>query len=383
MRILLIGGTGAMGRPLSDILISAGHEVLVTTRKNRTSNNPRLKYIVCDAHSINFLQEIESINADIIVDFMHYSTEEFANRYMTLLNTCNHYFFFSSARVYADNNGEKITESCQRLIDVNVDEALLDLDEYPISKARCENLLCEAPLTNWTVIRPYITFGHKRLQLGIFEIEAWFHRVLDKQAIVIPEEILDAKTTLTYGGDVAKSLALLIGNDNAKGKMIHITSDISFTWREIAEIYNDIFKRELGYGIKLYSDCDLNLYSKAYYSSRWQIKYDRCYDRCFDNGLIHSLTGMSVDSDDLHNHIEKVILDSINEPSGIIRNYSPVAQACMDRLTDERTKLNNYLHPLNRVAALRYFCSRYAPLPKQVILTINNALSDVKHNRMG
>lgn len=379
MRILVFGGTGAMGSPLTDILLSAGHEVIVTTRKKRISNNSRLKYVVGDAHNQLFLQEIVNEHADVIIDFMHYSTEEFSKRYRILLEACDHYFFFSSSRVYADNDGvTPITESCPRLLDTNVDEVLIRSDEYPISKARCENLLKESSFDNWTIIRPYITFGHNRLQLGIFEIEAWLHKAINQQPIVIPIEILNAKTTLTYGGDVAESVALLVGQDEAKGKTIHITSNTSLTWREVADIYNEVFVHELGYGIIIHSDCNIDLYSKAFYSSRWQIKYDRCYDRHFDNGLIQNLTGKKVDSDSLHNHIEKTLCEILKKPTEIVSNISPVAQACMDRITGDKTDIAS-IHGI--VPRVRYLIGRYTPIPISLYLNVNNWMSDKKHGR--
>jgi len=130
-RILLLGGTGAMGRSLGDILVKQGNRVFVTTRSVRSSNSPSLSYIHGNAHDEAFLKEILQNQWDAIVDFMIYSTVEFAVRVPILLDATKQYVFLSSARVYADSVAP-ITEDSPRLLDVSSDEEYLECDEYAL-----------------------------------------------------------------------------------------------------------------------------------------------------------------------------------------------------------------------------------------------------------
>ena len=45
MKILILGGTGAMGVPLTQILSGCGHSVDITTRSNRGSAEPLVRYL--------------------------------------------------------------------------------------------------------------------------------------------------------------------------------------------------------------------------------------------------------------------------------------------------------------------------------------------------
>lgn len=166
--ILLLGGTGAMGNHLVQILNDGNHNVFVTSRRHR-QNRSGVTYIQGNAHDEDFLNSVlAKVEWDVIVDFMIYGTDEFSCRVNKLLKACKQYVFLSSSRVYADSK-EPITEQSPRLLDVCKDEEYLKTDEYALSKAREENVLFNSEYKNWTIIRPYITYSEIRLQLGVLE----------------------------------------------------------------------------------------------------------------------------------------------------------------------------------------------------------------------
>ncbi|MBQ6972192.1 MAG: NAD-dependent epimerase/dehydratase family protein, partial [Synergistaceae bacterium] len=55
--ILILGGTGAMGAPLADILAEKGLSVHVTTRQNRPSR-PGITYIKGSAKDTGFIRGV-------------------------------------------------------------------------------------------------------------------------------------------------------------------------------------------------------------------------------------------------------------------------------------------------------------------------------------
>ena len=57
MKVLVLGGTGAMGSHLVEILSNAGIITVVTTRKYRPSRN-NIKYLQGNAHEMDFLYTI-------------------------------------------------------------------------------------------------------------------------------------------------------------------------------------------------------------------------------------------------------------------------------------------------------------------------------------
>ena len=116
-RVLLLGGTGAMGRYLAPELKARGFTVLITSRKDHVSDDPMIRYIKGNAKQDAFFETLMQERYDAIVDFMIYNTESFAARRDTLLSRTDHYLFLSSYRVYADAGLTPLTEESPRLLD--------------------------------------------------------------------------------------------------------------------------------------------------------------------------------------------------------------------------------------------------------------------------
>ena len=281
MRVLLLGGTGAMGMHLSEILAERGHSVFVTSRKSRESSH-NVTYIQGNAHDISFLESVLNDKWDVVIDFMIYKTAEFSSRVSLLLNSSIQYVYLSSARVYADS-ATAITENSPRLLDVCQDKKYLATDEYALTKARQENILFNSGCKNWTIIRPYITFSEIRLQLGVMEKELWLARHLRNSPIVFSKDIANCETTLTYGYDVAQGIAAICGNPQAFGEAFHITGDKSFKWQTVFEHYLKVLEKVQGHPVKtIMLEKAIQLKGPGYY----QVVYDRYFNRKFDNSKI-------------------------------------------------------------------------------------------------
>ncbi|KUK56753.1 MAG: NAD-dependent epimerase/dehydratase, partial [Bacteroidetes bacterium 38_7] len=278
MKVLLLGGTGAIGKELVHLLSASGIETIVTSRKIREDER-LVRYIQGNAQDVKFLQEFLAGNQwDAIVDFMVYTTPSFNERVNLLLSSTSQYVFISSARVYADSD-QPITENSFRLLDVCEDQRFLSTDEYSLAKARQEDILGNSGSHNWTIIRPYITYSEKRLQLGVFEKEEWLYRALHGRTIVFSKDIYTKKTTMTYGLDVAKGIFAIIGNSKSFGETFNITTKNSYTWKYIVSNYLEVLEKHLGYRPKvMLQDLDKFLMCK---SAKYQILYDRLYNRQF------------------------------------------------------------------------------------------------------
>ena len=286
MEILILGGTGAMGVPLVNLL-AKDHKLFVTTRSQK-ENKGNITYIQGNAKDREFFSTLMERRYDSIIDFMVYSTAELKERLPLLLDHTKQYFFFSSSRCYADSS-TPITEDSPRLVDVCTDSEYLSIDEYGMAKGREENLLRETGRTNWTIIRPYITYNSNRIQLGVYEKENWLRRALEGRTIVFPKDIAAKKTSLTYGPDVAGAIAELIGNEKAYGQAFHITTDESHTWGEILDFYCDKIEEITGKRPKVNLVENSNGLMTVW--NKWQIKYDRLYDREFNNTKIETVRG--------------------------------------------------------------------------------------------
>ncbi len=277
-KILILGGTGAMGKHLVDLLDGTDNEVVVTSRSTRQSRN-NIRYVQGNAHDVNFVVPLLQDGVDVVVNFMVYNTQEFSNVVDTFLSHCKQYIHLSSARVYSDVD-DVITENTPRLLDICKDEEYLATDEYALTKARQENILFASGRRNYTIVRPYITYSEKRLQLGVNEKESWLFRALKGHSIVFSEDIASKYTTLTYGLDVARGIVALIGREEALGEAFHITADESIRWAEVLALYLDVLERVIG---KRPNVCMQKFSPNLIGGGKWQVKCDRWYNRKFDN----------------------------------------------------------------------------------------------------
>lgn len=288
-KILVFGGTGAMGVYLVDILSKTGlYEIDVTSRSNRESTHPCLKYIKGNARDNDFMNSLLSEHYDVIIDFMNYNLDEFADRCNYLLSSCGQYVWFSSSRVYA-NSETPITENSPRLLEVSLDKDFLATNRYALRKARQEDLITKSGFNNYTIIRPYITYSNERLQLGIYEKEQWLYRILKGRDLVINKNIIDKQTTLTYGYDVSLAISKLVDNQDAFGRVIQIASSENMTWREILKLYLDILKEKRNLTPRIYLSDHMQAIDELY-EGGYNTIYDRAYNRHFNSNLIETLT---------------------------------------------------------------------------------------------
>lgn len=288
-KILILGGTGAMGKHLVQKLKGTNNYVVVTSRRSFVDKN-NISFVQGDAHDSTFLDSLLTQNFNVIVDFMAYGTEEFELRYKKILENCGQYIFMSSSRVYADSE-QALTENSPRLLDICTDKEYLATDEYALAKAKQEDLLRNSGRKNYTIIRPYITYSENRLQLGVLEKERWLYRALKGRTIVFSKDIADKYTTLTYGMDVAFAIVKLIGNKKAYGETFHITSNQFYSWNKILSWYLDAIEQCTGSRpcVKM-EEKSSNL---KLGHAKYQVKYDRYYNRRFDNGKISALIDTS------------------------------------------------------------------------------------------
>lgn len=349
MKILILGGTGAMGSHLINLLNERGDTVVVTSRGFHKSND-LVEYRQGNAKDKKFLKSILEEQWDVIIDFMLYSAEEFCDIMDLMLSSTKHYIFLSSSRVYADSK-KNITEDMSRLIDSSSDYEFVSSNEYSISKAQQENMLYSSSKKNWTIIRPYITYSEKRLQLGNLEKEEWLFRALQGKTIVFSRDINDCITTLTYGLDVALGIKHLIQKPIAYGEAYHITNECAVKWSEILEIYLDVLENNLGKRPKVIYQGLLDYL--RWNPGKYQIIYDRLFNRRFNNNKIREF----VNTDEfikVNNGLKECLIKFLEQPEFHTINWKN--EAIRDKFTKEKTSLSKINGLKNKI---KYFIFRY------------------------
>lgn len=352
MKVLVLGGTGAMGVHLVDLLAQKASRVVVTSR-SKAGQLGNVQYLKGDAQDELFLRGLLSETWDAIIDFMVYPTSVFKQRYQQFLNATGHYIYLSSARVYAQS-ATPITEDSPRLLDVCTDKDYLATDEYALSKARQENLLLDANSSNWSIVRPYITFSAQRLQLGVQEKEDWLYRALNGRTILESKDIQSKRTTLTYGLDVANGIQALVGAPGAQGQAFHITANTSLAWSDVLRVYLQVLQTHLG------SKPEVVLQSMDEFtrwrSGKYQILYDRLYNREFDNSKIRRFVDTSRFTDPLSG-LAQCLEQFLTAPSFLAINWR--VEATKDRMLAEHTPFKAIPGSKN---AAKYWLFRHTPL---------------------
>lgn len=355
MEILVLGGTGAMGVPTIKRLADKGFDVYVTSRTDHQSANDKIHYIKGNAHDKEFLTALLERRYKAIIDFMIYDTAEFRERYGMLLSATDQYVFLSSARVYAKSD-VPITESSPRLLDVVEDEEYKETAEYALEKARQEDILLGSGQSNWTIIRPYITYNNERMQLGAVEKEQWLYRALHGRSIVFSKDIAEKITTLTHGDDVADIITGLIGNPAAKGTVFHAVGSQTIAWQDVLRIYIEVLEKRLGRKVPVFME-DTSDRMSHIRGNKYQVRYDRMYDRIFDNIKVRRAVGKDIEFMPIEEGLNEV-LNGFLDGSRRFGSMSWKLEAYFDRVSGEHTLLTEIKGWKNK---FRYLVFRYTP----------------------
>ena len=289
-KILVLGGTGALGSYLTPELLRRGFRVHVVSLDETVSRDPDLSCERADAKDDAWLRQALRSGYDAIVDYMSYGTEEFSKRYSMMLDNTSQYVFLSSYRVYADSHGP-ITEDSPRLLDAGPnDPEFMASNDYALEKARQENLLLGSGRGNWTILRPAITFSSGKFQLTTMEANSFVNRALAHKITVLPEIAMEKQATLSWSGDVGRMTAGLVLNDRAYGETYTVSTAEHHTWREIAEYYRELIG--MAY-VTADTETFLWIFDSGSAWGRWRLMYDRAYDRIVDNRKILRDTGLN------------------------------------------------------------------------------------------
>lgn len=291
-KVLVLGGTGAMGVYTVPELLANGYLVDVVSMDDWKMANRNVRYFQANGFDDDFLKKLlEEEHYDAIIDFMLYRTNAFAKRLNMLLTNTKHYIFVSTYRVYSSEE-LPIRETSPRLLESKLDDVVYhshEEDEYSLYKARQEDVLQASGFNNWTIVRPAITFSKFRYQLVTLEAPVVIQRAMEGKTVLLPEKAMDVQATMSWAGDVGKMFARLVLNPKAYGEVFSICSSEHHTWREIAEYYKEIIGLD-------YRVVDTDTYLQVWATNSWarpyQLLYDRCLDRVMDNSKILEATGL-------------------------------------------------------------------------------------------
>lgn len=291
-KILLIGGNGTLGTYTAKELYAMGHSLDIICLEDNQSDLERIKYYKATA-SIDFLKEfLKDKYYDGIVNFILYEdVNEYKPIHKILSEKTKHLIFLSSYRVYADLQ-HPITETAPQLFDVSDDEDFLKNEKYAVSKSKAEHFIREeSGTTNWTIVRPVISFSDKRFDIVTRNGREVIERTKNNEIITLPEVSRNLTAGLDWAGNSGKLIAHLLFKENALGEAYTVSSAQNLTWGEVSDIYTEL----LGAKFKWVSTEEFINENPYLRVCPWILKYDRFFDRKIDNKKILSATGLKKD----------------------------------------------------------------------------------------
>lgn len=153
MKILLIGGTGFVGRPLVRMLGLQGHEITVMTR-GRTAWHDESGAVrllkVNRKDNVRFAKSFAQESFDAIYDLAAYTPRDIITVGDTFTRPTR-YIFVSSAAVYGTTNS--------RSIDENTPHAPLDWHDYGRNKWLAEQEIRRFRQLDTVIVRPGVVYG--------------------------------------------------------------------------------------------------------------------------------------------------------------------------------------------------------------------------------
>lgn len=219
MRILIMGGTRFIGVYLTEILLKAGHEVVLFNRGNHLA--PAGVTPICGDRQdpAQLKAKLSGESFDVIFDNNGRELAHTKPLVEIFAGKVKHFVYVSSAGVYLPTNQPPHKEGDP-----------IDPQSRHKGKHETEAYLAASEIP-WTSIRPTYIYGPKNYN----DLDAWFFdRIVRNRPIPIPG---NGQFITQFGHvyDLATAMAAVLGNEKASGQIYNISGDRFVTFTGLAE----------------------------------------------------------------------------------------------------------------------------------------------------
>ena len=343
MKILLIGGTGTLSTAVLERCLELGYDVTIMNRGNNNRGVPdSVEIIRGDFYDVKSIERIANLknHFDVICDFLSRRPEDIERVYPILCFNCFQYIFVSTACVYRRGESDFPIKEDSPKPNPNW--------SYNVEKYNCECKLIELHKSIfdskgggthfYTIVRPYITYDSQRIPYGIAPAYKYHRTLIERIRHGKPMFVWNdgtVRVTLKSTKDFAIGFVGLFMNEKAHNTDFHITSDFSYTWKDVLEL---LYKK-MGVESNIVS-CTVDEIFTIWPEFRGMLIGDRILEAIFDNGKIKDAVPELVFKTDLNLGIEKVISYYNNREN---YDYDYVFDAKADRLLSGKVKSCRYI----------------------------------------
>lgn len=239
-KILILGGTGFVGRILTEKLIYSDYDITLFNRGRRNPELfPGLKRIISDINTPE-IEKIKNQSWDVVFDFIGMSPVNIELIIDLIKGNVGRYIFISSASAYLpeDLSAVKIPITEDTVTLTCTKEQKDDIDPYKHygeKKAESERILLSQNNFDVIIFRPALIYGKYDWSDRFYY---WLYRVKKCEKFIIPD---DGKTifTHTYSEDFARILYESINIKNHSDVYNAVTHTPVSLWKLI-EISSEI-----------------------------------------------------------------------------------------------------------------------------------------------
>jgi len=281
MRLLFIGGTGNISSACVELALERGHEVTLLNRGRSASPfGSRVQVIIGDRDDQALLKETSTARRyDAVVDFVAYEHGVVEAAIGAFAGCVGQYVFISSAAVYLRPSSQPMTTEAAPLGN--------PFWEYGRMKIACEERLLRAHREQAfpvTIVRPSYTYGPTWIPSAVGGHDYTVVDRIRRGQPIISHGDGTSFWVVTFHTDFALGLVGLLGNPQALGEAVHITSDEVLTWDQV---YQTI-ARAAGHEARLVH-VPSDLIAALWPERAGSLLGDKAHSAIFDNGKIKRL----------------------------------------------------------------------------------------------
>jgi nucleoside-diphosphate-sugar epimerase len=229
LRVLFIGGTGAISSACSRLAVDSGIELFVLNRGTSTGRAlpPQVRRIQADIREPRSVREkIKDLDFDAVVDWVAFTPDHIRADIDLFAGRTGQYVFISSASAYqTPPSRQPVTESTP---------LRNPFWRYSRDKIACEDLLVAAYREQGfpaTIVRPSHTYDPTLVPFdGGWTVPG---RMMAGKPVIVHGDGTSL-WTMTHHDDFARAFVPLLGHPRTLGEAFHITSDDVLTWDQIA-----------------------------------------------------------------------------------------------------------------------------------------------------
>lgn len=238
-KVLVIGGTGNIGRSLTEELVRQGYETVAMARK--ACDDPILgaEILLCDRKNTEEFQKLSQKNFDIVYDLAAFSVDDLEADFRAF-RECEQIIVASSAAVYGISSIQDMP--------VREDAPLKPARAYGVSKLQIEKKAMEYYYRfDWpvTIVRPSSCYGAQNAIFREIGIEnSWIDRIRKGKPIAVGNGQI--VRNLLHVRDVAYALALLLRHqDHTIGNAYNIVGADTLSWEQWHRAVMDVLGRQV------------------------------------------------------------------------------------------------------------------------------------------